>query len=145
MLGILTMLTIHSQLGQPIYAATHTSGYDHGCSDAQISDPSGRYINQPGKGSDFHTDAFMQAYNDGFDTCSGNSNNNNNSGSSEDSNSNSNDHSDQFSNSGSGSHSGLVDKACGWINRHPAAAGILGHVLDFGTLSTLAQGYCGLR
>jgi hypothetical protein len=36
MLGILTMQTIHSQLGQPIYAAAHTSGYNHGCSDAQF-------------------------------------------------------------------------------------------------------------
>ena len=53
LLGILTMLTIHSQLGQPIYAPAHTSGYNRGCSDAQISDPSERYINQPGKGSDF--------------------------------------------------------------------------------------------
>ncbi len=70
---------------------THTSGYNHGCSDAQISDPSERYINQPEKGSGFHSDAFMQAYNDGFDACSGNSNNNDNSDSSSDnSNSNSN-------------------------------------------------------
>ena len=53
MLGILTMLTLHAQLGQPIYAASHTSGYNHGCSDAQISDPSERYINQPGKGFRF--------------------------------------------------------------------------------------------
>jgi hypothetical protein len=69
---------MHSQLGQPTYAAPHTSGYNHGCSDAQISDPSQRYINQPGKGSDFHTDAFMQAYNEGFDACSGSSNANDN-------------------------------------------------------------------
>jgi hypothetical protein len=80
MLGILTMLTIHSQLGQPVYAAAHTSGYNRGCSDAQISDPSERYINQLGKGSDFHIDAFMQAYNEGFNACSGNSNSNSNSG-----------------------------------------------------------------
>ena len=78
-------------VASPIYAATHTSGYNRGCSDAQISDPSERYINQPGKGSDFHSDAFMQAYNDGFDACSGNSNRNDNSGSSSgDSNSNGN-------------------------------------------------------
>jgi hypothetical protein len=60
LLGILTMLTMHSQLGQPIYAAVHTSGYNHGCSDAQISNPSERYINQPDKGSSSHSDAFMQ-------------------------------------------------------------------------------------
>ena len=41
LLGILTILTIHSPLGQSVYAA-HTSGYNHGCSDAQISDPSER-------------------------------------------------------------------------------------------------------
>ena len=58
-LGILTMLAMLSPLGQPIYAATHASGYNHGCSDAQISDPSNRYINQPEKGPSFHTDAFM--------------------------------------------------------------------------------------
>ena len=83
LLGILTMLTVQSQLGQPIYAAAHTSGYKHGCSDAQISDPSERYINQPEKGPDFHTDAFNQAYNEGFNACSGSSNsdNNDNSGS----------------------------------------------------------------
>jgi hypothetical protein len=75
---------MHSQLGQPIYAASHTTGYDRGCSDAQISDPSERYINQPEKGPGFHSDAFMQAYNDGFNACSGSSNpeddNNGNSG-----------------------------------------------------------------
>ena len=87
------MLTIHSQLGQPIYAAAHTSGYNHGCSDAQISDPSVRYINQPEKGPGFHSEAFMQAYNEGFDACSGNSNGNDNSGSSDNLNLNSNDNS----------------------------------------------------
>ena len=50
LLGLLTMLTMHSPLGQSVYAATHTSGYNHGCSDAQISNPSERYINQPEKG-----------------------------------------------------------------------------------------------
>jgi hypothetical protein len=82
-LGLLTVLTAVSSLGQQTYAAEHTSGYNHGCSDAQISDPSGRYINQPEKGPSFHSDAFMQAYHDGFNACSsgnrsddnGNSNN----------------------------------------------------------------------
>ena len=95
-LGILTSLTIFSPLGQQTYAPAHTSGYNHGCSDAQISDPSERYINQPDKRSSSHSDAFMQAYNEGFDACSGNSNSNDNSHSSD---------------SGSGSHSGLVDTA----------------------------------
>ena len=145
MLGILTMLTMHSPLGQSVYAATHTSGYKHGCSDAQISDPSERYINQPGMGSNFHTDAFMQTYNEGFNACSGNSNNNDNSDSSDNSNSNSNDNSDQSSNRGSGSHSSMVDKGCGLINKHPGVALLLGHALGLGPLGTLAQGYCALR
>jgi hypothetical protein len=68
-LGILTMLTMHSQLGQLTYADSHTTGYNRGCSDSQISDPSERYINQPEKGPSFHSDAFMQAYHDGFNAC----------------------------------------------------------------------------
>ena len=46
------------------------SGYDHGCDDAKISDPSDRYINQPEKGPSFHTDEFMNGYDDGFNACS---------------------------------------------------------------------------
>jgi hypothetical protein len=46
------------------------SEYDHGCDDVKISDPSDRYINQPGKGPSFHTDEFMQGYNDGYNACS---------------------------------------------------------------------------
>ncbi|MGD9533971.1 MAG: PKD domain-containing protein [Candidatus Nitrosocosmicus sp.] len=48
----------------------YNSGYNHGCSDAKISDPEERYINQPGKGPNNHTDEFMDGYNDGFDSCS---------------------------------------------------------------------------
>jgi hypothetical protein len=47
----------------------YDSGYDHGCNDAGILDPSNRYINQPEKGPSFHTDAFMQGYYDGFEGC----------------------------------------------------------------------------
>jgi hypothetical protein len=47
----------------------YRSGYDHGCSDAKISDSSKRYINQPGKGPSFHTSEFMRGYNDGFESC----------------------------------------------------------------------------
>jgi hypothetical protein len=47
-----------------------TSGYDRGCDDAQISDPSDRYINKPGKGPGFHTPEFMRGYDNGFDACS---------------------------------------------------------------------------
>ena len=48
----------------------YRSGYNHGCSDAKISDPSKRYINQPGKGPSYHTLDFMNGYNNGFESCS---------------------------------------------------------------------------
>ncbi|HYF99311.1 MAG TPA: hypothetical protein VD815_04410 [Candidatus Saccharimonadales bacterium] len=47
----------------------YRSGYNHGCSDAKISDSSKRYINQPGKGPGYHTSEFMRGYNDGFESC----------------------------------------------------------------------------
>ena len=37
-----------------------------------------RYINQPGKGPSFHTDRFIDGYNDGFDACSDGIGDNNN-------------------------------------------------------------------
>jgi hypothetical protein len=49
----------------------YQSGYTHGCSDARISDPSDRYINEPGKGPGFHTPAFMNGYYAGYNACSG--------------------------------------------------------------------------
>jgi hypothetical protein len=52
-------------------SSPYDSGYNHGCSDAQISNPSDRYINQPEKGPSFHTGEFMSGYNDGLDSCSG--------------------------------------------------------------------------
>ena len=61
-------------------ASAHTSGYIHGCSDAQISNPADRYINQPEKGPGFHTGTFIQAYNEGFNACSGNPNSQSTSG-----------------------------------------------------------------
>jgi hypothetical protein len=52
----------------------YRSGYNHGCSDAKISDSSKRYINQPGKGPSFHTSEFMRGYNDGFESCQADNN-----------------------------------------------------------------------
>ncbi|MGH9950506.1 MAG: hypothetical protein ACRD5J_02690 [Nitrososphaeraceae archaeon] len=49
----------------------YESGRDHGCDDADISDPDDRYINQPEKGPSFHTNEFMRGYNAGYDSCSG--------------------------------------------------------------------------
>lgn len=51
-------------------SSPYDSGYDHGCDDAGISDTSDRYINQPEKGPSFHTEEFMNGYNNGFDACS---------------------------------------------------------------------------
>lgn len=48
----------------------YDSGYDHGCDDATISDPSERYINQPEKGPSFHTSEFMDGYYSGVENCS---------------------------------------------------------------------------
>ena len=53
----------------------YDSGYDHGCDDAKISDPDDRYVNQPEKGPNFHTNEFMRGYNDGYDACSNDSSN----------------------------------------------------------------------
>jgi hypothetical protein len=47
----------------------YESGYDHGCDDAGISNPSDRYINQPEKGPSFHTSEFMNGYDSGFNAC----------------------------------------------------------------------------
>ena len=47
----------------------YDSGYDHGCDDALL-DPSDRYINEAGKGPEFHTGAFMEGYDAGFTACS---------------------------------------------------------------------------
>src|SRR5688572_8659054 len=52
----------------------YDSGFDHGCDDADISDPDDRYINQPGKGPSFHTDEFMSGYDDDCSISSSNSN-----------------------------------------------------------------------
>src|SRR5262249_16216109 len=49
-----------------------TSGFNRGCIDAQIPNPSERYINQPKNEPNFHSGAFMQVYNEGFDACSSN-------------------------------------------------------------------------
>jgi hypothetical protein len=76
-LAIITVpvLLIGSALAiqQSVYASEsspYDSGYDHGCDDADISDPDDRYINQPGKGPSFHTDEFMRGYNSGYNSCS---------------------------------------------------------------------------
>jgi hypothetical protein len=65
--------TCESLAGSAGYATTdvYGNGYDHGCDDAGIAVPSDKYINQPGKGPSFHTNEFMDGYDDGFNECSG--------------------------------------------------------------------------
>jgi hypothetical protein len=58
--------TIHNAMAK---GTPWQAGYDHGCSDAQLPF-SARYINQPGKGPQFHTQEFMSGYNAAFSGCS---------------------------------------------------------------------------
>jgi hypothetical protein len=71
---VLTAVTASQmQLATGSGTSPYQSGYNHGCSDARISDPSDRYINEPGKGPSYHTPAFMNGYYAGFNACSGGS------------------------------------------------------------------------
>jgi hypothetical protein len=55
--------------GAPTKGTPYQAGYDHGCSDAK-SPSAKRYINQPGKGPESHSQEFMSGYNAGFSACS---------------------------------------------------------------------------
>jgi hypothetical protein len=76
MLGTITGTIVMNQSVNsiPVYAKSspYKSGYNHGCDDAGISDPSNRYINQPQKGPTFQKEKFMSGYYDGFSSCGGN-------------------------------------------------------------------------
>lgn len=67
---MVSILSLQMQIGNATSKSPYDSGYDHGCDDADISNPDDRYINQPEKGSSFHTNEFMNGYNDGYDRCS---------------------------------------------------------------------------
>jgi hypothetical protein len=69
--GLLIATTVDVLSGKK---SPYDSGYNHGCSDARISDYSDRYINQYEKGPAFHTNEFMRGYNSGYDSCSGSNN-----------------------------------------------------------------------
>jgi hypothetical protein len=61
---VLTAVTVSPvQLATGSSTSPYQAGYNHGCSDARISDPSERYINQPERGPSFHTNEFMRGYN----------------------------------------------------------------------------------
>jgi hypothetical protein len=62
--SLCTMQGVMAKKGTPFQA-----GYNHGCNDAKVTS-SARYINQPGKGPNFHTQEFMNGYDRGFSTCS---------------------------------------------------------------------------
>jgi hypothetical protein len=72
--SFITVLTSFTVLQMQSVAASslspYDSGHNHGCSDARISDPSDRYINEPGKGPSHHTNEFMRGYNAGYNACS---------------------------------------------------------------------------
>ncbi len=63
-------LQMHTVDALSIVKSPFESGYSHGCNDAGITDFSDRYINQPGKGSSFHTEEFMRGYDTGYNACS---------------------------------------------------------------------------
>jgi hypothetical protein len=70
MVPLLALLVTGSLTASGSSKSPYESGYDHGCDDADISDPDDRYINQPEKGPSFHTNEFMRGYNVGYDDCS---------------------------------------------------------------------------
>jgi hypothetical protein len=143
--GVILAVLIASIASIPsAFASTnaYNSGYDHGCDDADISDPSDRYINQPGKGSSFHSGAFMDGYNAGFNSCSGSGDDNDNN----DNDNNDNDNKDNDNNDGgSRSDESLGEKACKFV-RNPIGGLITelaGNALGLppGT-TTAASGLC---
>jgi hypothetical protein len=62
-------LPFFALFGQSYAQSPYDSGYDHGCGDAGIPDPARQYITQSQKGPSFHSDEFMEGYNDGYDDC----------------------------------------------------------------------------
>ena len=83
---LICTLTVFSPLSlTQVYAAdAYDSGYDHGCSDAGISDSSERYTNQPEKGPSYHTEEFNDGYDAGFSACSSGGSTSSNGGSNDD-------------------------------------------------------------
>ena len=115
----------------------YDSGYDHGCDDAGISDPDDRYINQPERGPSFHTGAFMDGYNAGFNSCSrsgGDNDNNDN---------NDNDNGGSDNNDGR-SREDLIDQLCRYIRTNPEIAELAATALGFPGAGAAASVLCSL-
>ena len=114
------------------------SGYDHGCDDADISDPDDRYINQPDKGPSHHTNEFMGGYNDGYDSCSEGFGEDEREGGSS---------SEGFGDGGSSYDerlSNIVQDFCTKLNRGDyAGAEALLFLLDYGSVSAAGRVLCG--
>ncbi|MBA3751037.1 MAG: HNH endonuclease [Nitrosopumilus sp.] len=66
---IISLLISFSSIGQSYSQSQYDLGYDYGCNDTEISNPSERYINQPNNGPLAFGDEFMQGYIDGYDEC----------------------------------------------------------------------------
>jgi len=66
---IFSLLILFSSLGQSYAQSQYDLGYDYGCKDTDISNPSERYINQPNNGPVSFSDEFMQGYIDGYEEC----------------------------------------------------------------------------
>lgn len=57
--------------GSTVESSSTEPGYDFGCDDAGITNPSERYLEQPGNGPEFQTEEFMTQYYNGFYSCGG--------------------------------------------------------------------------
>ena len=125
---MITILVAPILVAPNVYASSpYDSGYNHGCDDAGLSS-SDRYINEPGKGPNFHTDEFMSGYYDGFQKCGG----------------------DEGSEVGEddgdgGSRSDVVQDFCSALNRgdYVAAEGLLAY-FSYGSVSLAARALCGI-
>jgi hypothetical protein len=62
-------ILLFALFGQSYAQSPYDSGYDRGCDDAYMPNPARQYINQPEKGPSFHSDEFMEGYNDGYGDC----------------------------------------------------------------------------
>lgn len=71
---LVAVLALQILQGEATSKSPYDSGYDHGCNDAEIEDENEQYINQPGKGPEFHTNLFMTGYYEGFEDCADPSN-----------------------------------------------------------------------
>jgi hypothetical protein len=119
---LMTPLTVAAKSSSP-----YSTGYKHGCSDASLP-TSEQYINQPGKGAEFHTGMFMAGYNAGHDYCSNNTPNSNPS---------------PIGPSSRPDTQSLKDKFCNFVHSGDgAAASALVTLLGYPTVAAAAQAIC---